>query len=110
MLFNIPYFDDEQVKLSILQERVHLCVSRQIELGDHAYLEAELKDALNEELDYTIEFYYWQYPSLARCLRDWIDNAMQTRRDVDETNAVSDAIRNKMPAPQLESLLELLNE
>lgn len=103
-------YDDEQIKLSVLQECVHNCVSRIIVQGDQVHLEAELKRALYEEIIYTIEVYYWEYPFVARRLRNWIDDSMQARRDVDDCSAVVYAIRGQMAASQIESLLDRLDE
>lgn len=109
-MIDIQNYDDERIKLSILQECVHNCVSRIMVQGDHAYLEAELMRALYEEIIYTIEVYYWEYPFIARRLRYWIDDALRTRRNAEECSAVADAIRNSMDAHQLNSLLDRLDE
>lgn len=111
MLFNNRNYDDEQVKLGVLDERVGLLLGRIKEGAIPPNLVEALALAMYALVLAQIEAFYWQSPHLARVLRTWVTVVLQTgSQRLDGDCIIFYAIKNNMPAEQLESLLEILNE
>ena len=110
MLEQIQNYDDEQIKIDILQWKLDNCLDWMYEYGKSPHRVAQ-SNRIGYELVMTmISAYYWEYPFLSRRLRNWIDDALQSQRDTEEFHMLGSAITENMPAAQIESLLDRLDE
>lgn len=115
----IRNFDDEQVKIGMLEAQVQALLVGMEEYYNQdtsVYLATNelmqgLAAAVYELVLAQIECYYWQCPHLAYRLRSWISNSFFNGPDnEDSASLIFAAIKSEMPACQLESLLDMLNE
>lgn len=118
-MLDSDYYDDEQIKCDILDVKVKRLLFEidMIESQNNASgweidaLYKVLGKTSYELIMYLIEINYADfYPFLTRRLRYWIDNAIRTKRDVIEGGCVVEAIKNNVPAHEMGSLLDKLDE
>ncbi len=106
-------FDDENVKLEILEDRVTSLLEIISVASDDCPpspgLMYDLAHAVYALVLAQIEAYYWQHPHLACRLRTWVTAVLQTgSHKLHDDSVVFYAIRQNVPATQLESLLDKL--
>lgn len=105
-------FDDERIKLEVLEMRVENLVSILAEMADGENIPELMYVLALATYDLAlaqIEAYYWQHPHLACRLRVFVTAVLQEgSHQLEDDNMIFNAIRNGIAAEQLESLLEEL--
>lgn len=121
MLFNCKNYDDEQIKLDVMESHIN-AIMLDINVYENMQMIFDTDntaiDILTEQLGevsyklvmYLIEIHYAEYyPFLANRLRYWIDEAIRTQRDYDEGGLVVEALKYAIPAQEMEALLDELD-